>query len=68
VLLDLSDVLVEQAQLGGGFGQVNALQDLLYLPLIVGLEAATRTQNLTQGGRRLHGQVLDHRGQLLLRR
>lgn len=67
MFLYLSDVLVEKAELGGGLREVDALQDLLYLPLIVGLKAPTCTQNLAQGGRRLHSQVLDHRGRLLFR-
>ena len=45
VFLDLIDVLVEEAQLGGRLREIDALQDLLYLPLAVGLEAAACTQD-----------------------
>lgn len=68
VFLDLIDVLVEEAQLGGRLRQIDTLQDLLNLPLAVGLEAAASTQDFTQGGCWLHGQVLDYRGGLLFRR
>ena len=68
VFLDLIDVLVEEAQLGGRLREIDTLQDLLNLPLAVGLEAAASTQDFTEGSCRLHGQVLDHRGGLLFRR
>jgi hypothetical protein len=60
VFLDLIDVLVEEAQLGGRLREIDALQDLLNLPLAIGLEAAACTQDFAEGGCRLHGQVLDH--------
>ena len=43
VFLNLIDVLVEEAQLGGRLRQIDTLQDLLYLPLAVGLEPAAST-------------------------
>jgi hypothetical protein len=43
VFLNLIDVLVEEAQLGGRLRQIDTLQDLLNLPLAVGLEPAAST-------------------------
>ena len=43
VFLNLIDVLVEEAQLGGRLREIDTLQDLLYLPLAVGLEPAAST-------------------------
>ncbi len=46
MFLDLINVLIEEAKLGARFRKIDAMQDLLDLPLIVGLKAAARTQDL----------------------
>ena len=62
------NVLIEKTQLGARLRKIDALQDLLDLPLIVGLKAAARTQYLAQCSCRVHCQVMDYRGGLLFRR